>query len=107
MKFSMNRALTIGTLDGANAEIREEIGVENFFLFGFTEEEMERRKREGYNTQDIIAANDGLSEMIQLMGNGLFPGGNRGLFLPLTLTLRGYDENMLCADYPQIFTYGP
>lgn len=100
MKFSMNGALTIGTLDGANAEIREEVGPENFFLFGLTEEEVEQRRREGYNPQDIIASNDSLREVIKLMESGLFSRGNRDLFLPLTLTLRRYDEYMLCADYP-------
>lgn len=100
MKFSMNGALTIGTMDGANIEIREEVGAENFFLFGLTAEEVVQRKRNGYYPQDIIAANDGLREVIELMESGLFSRGDRDMFRPLTQTLREHDEYMLCADYP-------
>ncbi len=100
MKFSMNGALTIGTLDGANVEIREEVGAENFFLFGLTEEQVERRKREGYRPQEIITANDRLCEAIQLLESGFFSRGDRNLFRPLIKTLQEHDEYMLCADYP-------
>ena len=54
MKFAMNGALTIGTLDGANIEIREEVGADNFFLFGLTAPEVEQRKREGYHPRDHL-----------------------------------------------------
>ncbi|MEK6535355.1 MAG: glycogen/starch/alpha-glucan family phosphorylase, partial [Thermodesulfobacteriota bacterium] len=100
MKFSMNGALTIGTLDGANVEIREEVGAENFFLFGLTAAEVERKWREGWRPGEAIAADEGLREAIELLESGFFSRGDRGLFLPLTRTLRERDDYMLCADYP-------
>jgi starch phosphorylase len=100
MKFSMNGALTIGTLDGANVEIREEVGKENFFLFGLTAEEVEKRRQDGYRPQDIIAANEGLRGAIELLESGLFSHGDAEMFQPLTQSIREHDEYMLCADYP-------
>ena len=100
MKFSMNGALTIGTLDGANVEIREEVGAENFFLFGYTAEEVTQKKSDGYRPQDVITAHDGLRGAIELMESGLFSRGDREMFQPVTRTLREHDEYMLCADYP-------
>ena len=100
MKFSMNGALTIGTLDGANVEIREEVGAENFFLFGLTAEEVERKWHEGWHPGGAIAADTGLREAIEQIESGLFSRGDRGLFLPLTQTLRDHDHYLLCADYP-------
>jgi len=100
MKFSMNGALTIGTLDGANVEIREEVGAENFFLFGYTAEEVTRKKSDGYRPQGVIAAHDGLRGAIELIESGIFSRGDRDMFQPLTRSLREHDEYMLCADYP-------
>jgi starch phosphorylase len=100
MKFSMNGALTIGTLDGANVEIREEVGAENFFLFGLTAEEVTQKKNDGYRPQDVIAAHDGLRGAIELIESGSFSRGDREMFQPVTRTLREHDEYMLCADYP-------
>jgi starch phosphorylase len=100
MKFSMNGALTIGTLDGANVEIREEVGAENFFLFGLTAAEVEQKWREGWRPGEAIAANDGLREAIELLESGFFSRGDRDLFLPLTRALRERDDYLLCADYP-------
>jgi starch phosphorylase len=100
MKFSMNGALTIGTLDGANLEIREEVGAENFFLFGLTEEEVGQKKRGGYNPKETIAMNEDLREALDLLENGFFSGGDRDLFRPLTRTIREHDEYLLSADYP-------
>ncbi|MFZ4440675.1 MAG: glycogen/starch/alpha-glucan phosphorylase [Syntrophales bacterium] len=99
MKFSMNGALTIGTLDGANVEIREEVGAENFFLFGLTAEQVEQKWREGWHPGEAIAADERLREAIELMESGFFSRGDRGLFLPLTRTLRERDDYMLCADF--------
>jgi len=100
MKFSMNGALTIGTLDGANVEIREEVGAENFFLFGLTAAEVEQKWREGWRPGEAIAADEGLREAIELLESGFFSRGDQGLFLPLTRKLRERDDYMLCADYP-------
>jgi starch phosphorylase len=80
MKFAMNGALTIGTLDGANVEIRDAVGHENFFLFGLTAEEVERRKAEGYAPRSIYESNPQLREAIDLIDFGFFSDGDRGLF---------------------------
>ncbi|HAR98429.1 MAG TPA: glycogen phosphorylase [Syntrophus sp. (in: bacteria)] len=100
MKFSMNGALTIGTLDGANVEIREEVGAENFFLFGLTAAEVERTWQEGWQPGGAIAANDGLREALDMLEAGVFSRGDRELFRPLTRAIRERDDYRLCADYP-------
>jgi len=99
MKFSMNGALTIGTLDGANVEIREEVGAENFFLFGLTESEVTRTLSAGYRPRDIYNGNPELKSVIDLIGGGEFSGGDRGLFQPLIDHLMRHDTYLLLADY--------
>ncbi|MGB8261955.1 MAG: glycogen/starch/alpha-glucan phosphorylase [Terracidiphilus sp.] len=99
MKFAMNGALTIGTLDGANVEIREEVGEENFFLFGLTTPEVEERKREGYHPRQLYEANPMLREVVNSLANGEFSHGDRALFGPLVDSLLNQDEYMLLADY--------
>jgi starch phosphorylase len=99
MKFAMNGALTIGTLDGANIEIREEVGEENFFLFGLTTPEVEQRKRQGYDPRAIYEANPNLREVIDALLSGEFSRGDRSLFEPLVNSLLSGDEYMLLADY--------
>jgi glycogen phosphorylase len=99
MKFAMNGALTIGTLDGANVEIRDAVGHENFFLFGLTAEDVERRKAEGYAPRSIYESNSELREAIDLIGSGFFSDGDRGLFQPLVESLLTRDDYMLLADY--------
>ncbi|MDP2795016.1 MAG: glycogen/starch/alpha-glucan phosphorylase [Sulfurisoma sp.] len=99
MKFSMNGALTIGTLDGANVEIREEVGAENFFLFGLTAEEVTRTLAEGYRPWDIYNGNLELKGVIDLLGSGLFSHGDRGVFQPLIDHLIWHDNYLLLADY--------
>jgi starch phosphorylase len=99
MKFSLNGALTIGTLDGANVEIREEVGEENFFLFGLTTPEVEERKAAGYNPWEIYNANPALKKAIDMLSNGFFSHGDRELFKPLVDSLLGEDKYMLFADY--------
>jgi glycogen phosphorylase len=99
MKFAMNGALTIGTLDGANVEIRDAVGHENFFLFGLTAEEVERRKAEGYTPRSIYESNPELREAIDLIDSGFFSNGDRGLFHPLVEALLTRDDYMLLADY--------
>ncbi len=99
MKFSMNGALTIGTLDGANVEIREEVGEENFFLFGLTTEEVYNRKAEGYNPRECYESNPALREAIDQIGSGHFSNGDADLFKPLVNSLLNHDDFMLFADY--------
>ncbi|MGA2170165.1 MAG: glycogen/starch/alpha-glucan phosphorylase [Terracidiphilus sp.] len=99
MKFAMNGALTIGTLDGANVEIREEVGEDNFFLFGLTTPEVERQKCEGYNPRAIYESNSNLREVLDALVSGEFSHGDRTLFEPLVGSLLNGDEYMLLADY--------
>jgi starch phosphorylase len=99
MKFSMNGALTIGTLDGANVEIRDAVGHENFFLFGLTAQEVEKSKSEGYKPRSIYESNSELREAIDLIGSGFFSDNDRGLFHPLVESLLTRDDYMLLADY--------
>ncbi len=99
MKFAMNGALTIGTLDGANIEIREEVGAENFFLFGLTTPQVEQRKREGYHPYDIYHSNANLREILDALAGGEFSHGDKALFAPLVSGLLSGDDYMLLADY--------
>jgi starch phosphorylase len=99
MKFSLNGALTIGTLDGANVEIREEVGAENFFLFGLTTEEVGDLKAKGYNPWEYYNGNAELREVIDLIRSGGFAHGDSSLFRPLVESLLYRDEYMLLADY--------
>ncbi|BAU41869.1 glycogen/starch/alpha-glucan phosphorylase [Leptolyngbya sp. O-77] len=99
MKFSMNGALTIGTLDGANVEIREEVGAENFFLFGLTTEEVAAKKAAGYRPMDYYESNDDLRQVIDRIASGFFSHGDTGLFRPLVDNLLHKDDYLLLADY--------
>ncbi len=100
MKFSMNGALTIGTLDGANIEIRDAVGHENFFLFGLSADEVTQRKVGGYHPRSIYDTNPDLREAVDLIDSGYFSNGDRELFRPLIESLLNYDEYLLFADYP-------
>ena len=99
MKFSMNGALTIGTLDGANVEIREEVGPENFFLFGLMANEVSELKSQGYNPASYYENNNKLREAIDLISSGFFSAGDANLFKPLVDSLLKYDEYLVLADY--------
>jgi len=99
MKFAMNGALTIGTLDGANIEIREEVGAENFFLFGLTTEEVYAKKAAGYNPREYYENDDELRLAIDRISSGFFSHGDPELFKPLINDLLGHDQYMLMADY--------
>jgi len=100
MKFSMNGALTIGTLDGANVEIREEVGEDNFFLFGLTAAQVEESKHNGYDPHFIYEHNNELREVINTINSGFFSKGDRNLFKPITDNLLWNDPFMLMSDYP-------
>src|SRR4029453_1233240 len=80
MKFAMNGALTIGTLDGANVEIRDAVGPENFFLFGLTPREVGARRASGYRPRDVYESNPDLRATIDLITSGAFANGDRDLF---------------------------
>ncbi|NEX21757.1 glycogen/starch/alpha-glucan phosphorylase [Thiorhodococcus mannitoliphagus] len=99
MKFSMNGALTIGTLDGANLEIREAVGKENFFLFGMTAEDVLEKQIEGYRPWDYYHGDHELKADIDLINSGLFSHGDTKLFRPLTDDLINHDPFMVLADY--------
>jgi starch phosphorylase len=99
MKFSMNGALTIGTLDGANIEIREAVGAENFFLFGLTAEEVLAKKAAGYNPWDYYNSNPELKLAIDRISSGFFSHGDTNLFKPLLDSLLYRDDYLLLADY--------
>ncbi len=99
MKFAMNGALTIGTLDGANVEIREAVGRENFFLFGLTAPEVQARKESGYRPLDLYRDNEHLRQVLDLIENGYFSRGDRSLFKPLVDNLKYDDPYLLLADF--------
>ncbi|WP_310599407.1 glycogen/starch/alpha-glucan phosphorylase [Desulfobulbus sp.] len=99
MKFAMNGALTIGTLDGANVEIRDQVGAENFFLFGMRVDEVEALWAAGYRPRSIYEANEELRAAIDLIADGRFSGGDRHMFRPLIDSLLEHDPFLVLADY--------
>ncbi len=99
MKFTMNGALTIGTLDGANVEIRDAVGEDNFFLFGKTVQQVEEIWAAGYQPRDIYQHNEDLRDVIDLINSGHFSHGDGGLFRPLTDHLLNSDPFLVCADF--------
>ena len=99
MKFALNGALTIGTLDGANVEIREEVGAENFFLFGLTAPEVAELRARGYQPRDYYNQNENLREVIDFIANGELGRGDTKLFRPIVENLLGGDPFLLLADY--------
>jgi glycogen phosphorylase len=99
MKFMINGALTIGTLDGANVEMRDEVGAENFFLFGLTESEVERVKSDGYRPAEYIDNNDELRAVLDLIAGGAFSHGDTEVFKSLADNLRYDDPFLACADF--------
>jgi starch phosphorylase len=101
MKFALNGALTIGTLDGANIEIREEVGDENIFIFGMTAEEAEfERKNISRTPWQICERNEGIANVIESIGDGSFSNGDKGLFKPLVDSLMDkHDPYLLLLDF--------
>lgn len=99
MKFSMNGALTIGTLDGANIEIREAVGDENFFLFGLTADQVRDHRQQGYTPRKYVDANEELQSVLSMVLQGDFSRRDVSLFRPLVESLVNHDEYMLLADY--------
>jgi glycogen phosphorylase len=99
MKFALNGALTIGTLDGANVEIRQEVGAENFFLFGLTATEVAELKARGYRPRDYYEQNRTLREVIDFIASGALARGDTELFRPIVENLLDHDPFLLLADY--------
>jgi starch phosphorylase len=101
MKFALNGALTIGTLDGASAEIREAVGVDQFFDFGQTVSQIEELRQTGYNPGDFYRSQPGLQRAVALIQGGHFSHEQPDLFKPLIDSLLSYgDPYFLLADYP-------
>jgi starch phosphorylase len=101
MKFAMNGALTVGTLDGANVEIREEVGADNFYLFGLKAPEVRALRAQGYHPTDFINRSAPLRECLELLESGLFSPEDPYLFRPITESLRHHDPYMVCADFDE------
>jgi starch phosphorylase len=99
MKFAMNGALTLGTLDGANIEIRNCVGAENFFLFGLTEKEVAQKHHEGYRGRHVYENNPQVREVLELVASGLFSPENPNLYLPLIDNLLSEDRYLVLADF--------
>ena len=99
MKFALNGALTIGTLDGANIEIRDEVGHENFFLFGLTAQEVQDLLRRGYRPRDFYEQNAELRAVLDLIHGGFFEPEHPELFRPLVQSLLDHDPYLLLADF--------
>jgi starch phosphorylase len=99
MKFSMNGALTIGTLDGANVEIRDAVGAENFFLFGLTTDEIHALHQTGYRPYEHYEQNPSLKAALDLIASGHFSQGDAALFRPLINSLVHHDDYFVLADF--------
>ena len=99
MKFTLNGALTIGTLDGANIEIRAEVGPENFFLFGLSASEVAALKAQGYSPAEVYRTQPQLQEVIDLIASGFFSRGDSELFRPLLDSLLMHDPYLVLADF--------
>ena len=103
MKLAVNGALTIGTLDGANVEIKEHVGDDNIFIFGLTTDEVAARRARGIDSGDIIAASPRLASVLEAIESGIFSPGEPGRFGALTMTLRHYDYFLVTADFDSYY----
>jgi starch phosphorylase len=103
MKFALNGALTIGTLDGANVEIREHVGPENIFIFGLTAEEVAARRAHGIDATEAIEASPMLAEVLDAVQSGVFSPDDRDRYRGLVDSLRYHDYFMLCADFDSYY----
>jgi starch phosphorylase len=99
MKFALNGALTIGTLDGANVEIQEEVGPENIYIFGLTAHEVMDLKQKGYNPYQYIERNSELQRILRMIGDGFFSHDDSSVFRAIYETLSYHDSYLLMADY--------
>jgi starch phosphorylase len=99
MKMALNGALTIGTLDGANIEISEAVGLENIFIFGLTTAEVAAKRAEGFRGRDAAAASPRLKDVLDAIYDGMFSPDDRDRYKPLIDTVLGYDTFMVGADF--------
>ena len=99
MKFALNGAMTVGTLDGANVEIRERVGADNFFLFGMTVDEVEAQYANGYDPAKYYEADPRLKQAIDLVADGTFSNGDRNAYSPLVADWLTKDWFMTLADF--------
>jgi len=99
MKFALNGALTIGTLDGANVEIRHEVGADNFFLFGLDTDRVNALRARGYHPGEFLERSPVSQEAVSLIESGFFSYGERERFRPIVDNLRYHDPYMICADF--------
>ena len=99
MKLGLNGAVTIGTLDGANVEMKEHVGDDNIFIFGLTAQEVEARRREGIDAGDIIAASPSLQQVLEQIGSGVFSPSDPGRYSELVDVLTHHDHFMVMADF--------
>jgi starch phosphorylase len=104
MKFSMNGALTVGTLDGANVEIREAVGPDNIFIFGHTADEVLEIRRRGYDPNAVIAADPRLARVVEQIEDGTFSPDEPNRFAALVDNLRHHDWFQVCADFGSYYT---
>jgi starch phosphorylase len=99
MKLALNGALTVGTLDGANIEIRNEVGEENIFIFGLTTDEVDHLRAQGYRPRDYYESNAELREVIDMIATGYFSPDEADRYQPIVDALLGSDHYLLLADY--------
>src|SRR6516164_1811789 len=103
MKLALNGALTIGTLDGANVEIRERVGCDNIFIFGLRAEEVTKRRRDGWDPAETIAASPRLAGALEAIASGVFSPDEPDRFAPLVDALRDTDDYMVTADFENYY----
>jgi starch phosphorylase len=99
MKFMLNGALTLGTLDGANIEIAREVGRDNCFIFGLTVDDVDRLRREGYRPADIVATDSNVRRVIELLKEDRYNPDEPGIYEPLVDALLGEDYFLVLADF--------
>jgi len=100
MKLALNGAVTIGTLDGANVEIKESVGDDNIFIFGMTVEQVQQLKGSGYNPWEFYARNKNLKDVLDWLVSDYFMPNNPNAFMPLRKSVLDWGDNfMVCADY--------
>jgi starch phosphorylase len=99
MKLALNGALTIGTLDGANVEIKDRVGDENIFIFGLTADEVQARRRDGFGTEEIVAASPQLKQVLDQISSGVFSPSQPDLYRGLIDGLLAHDHFLVLADF--------